>query len=246
VRDVLTSRYFLGICLVLGSYEVISAVNDFTFHKGVELTFRHDGSIPSLLGLLAAALDAATGLGARSWLASAVGLETSAPSLGTFFSQFFLTMNIAALLLQLLAASLVIRRAGMTAALLLLPLSLAVFSAGFLQAPALLLLQLLYLADNSLNYSVNQTAREMLFVPIPREQKYRTLSFIEMFVQRAAKAGGGFLLLLFPLVARLTDLASLRWLMLLTLPVALLWITIAIFLGRRYHARCREVQHHAP
>ena len=43
-------------------------------------------------------------------------------------------------------------------------------------------------ADNGFSYSINQSAKEALYVPTTREEKYKAKAFIDMFVQRFAKA----------------------------------------------------------
>jgi len=240
-RVVVSSRYFLGICFVLGCYELVSAVNDFSFHKAVELSFRSEGGALSLLGTALDGFDQFTGLDLTKLL-DRLGWNVTGGSMGSFFSGFFLAMNLVALVVQVLLTSLVIRRAGLTAGLLVLPLTLVGLSAGFFALPVLGLVELLFLADNSLNYSMNQTSRELLFVPVRREEKYRALAFVDMFVLRAAKATAGFLLLLLPLVLEAlggvgmddADISSLRWYMLLTVPLGIAWSVVAVFLGRGF------------
>ncbi len=241
-RVVLRSRYFLGICFVLAAYELTSTVNDFTFHKAVEMIFEEKGGTASVLGVLLAFIDQTTGLQVTSWLETNLGLQVGGGTLGSFFSGFYLAMNLIALLVQVLLTSLVIRRLGMTAALMVLPVTLLFLSVGFFFFPVFLLVEFLYLTDNSLNYSLNQTSREMLFVPAGREDKYRALAFIDMFVLRTAKATAGFLLLSLAGIASLfgsegffsASSASLRWYMLLTVPLGLVWIAVAVYLGRRF------------
>ncbi len=244
LRVVASSRYFLGICFILGCYELVSAINDFSFHKAVELSFRSEGGALSLLGTALSAFDGVTGLKLTELL-DRLGWNVTGGSMGSFFSGFFLAMNIVALLVQVLLTSLVLRRAGMSVALLVLPLTIVGLSVGFFALPALALVELLFLADNSLNYSMNQTSRELLFVPVGREEKYRALAFIDMFVLRAAKATAGFLLLLLPLVLEAVagigldaaDISSLRWYMLLTVPLGIAWGVVAVLLGRAFRRR---------
>ncbi len=240
-RVVLRSRYFLGLCFIL-------AVNDFTFHKAVELIFAEKGEAASVLGVFLTYLDDATGLQVTQWLEVTFGLQVAGGTLGSFFSGFYLAMNLIALLVQVLLTSLVIRRLGMTAALLVLPLALVALSIGFFFFPAFLLVEFLYLTDNSLNYSLNQTSREMLFVPASRVEKYRALAFIDMFVLRTAKALAGFLLLALAGLASLLGAAgffsesstSIRWYMMLTIPLGLAWMAVAVYLGRRFQRMSRN------
>jgi len=209
-RQVFASPYFLGICLVLASYEFISTVNDFCLHKAVDIQFRSGGSIDSL----------------RS-----------------FFSRFFLAVNLVALVVQTFVTSLVVRRVGVTAGLLVLPVIIVGLSVGFLAVPCFALAELLFLSDNSLNYSINQTTRELLFVPVSREERYRVLAFIDMLVLRSAKAAGGFLLLLLPVLAASGSVEGLRWCMVVTVPLGLVTIVTSVYLGRRHGAVLARGKH---
>ena len=196
-RTVLRSPYFLAICFLLASYEFISTVNDFCFHKAVDLLVPKE-------------------------------------QLGSFFSSFFLVLNIVAMGAQVILTPLILRRLGLTAALLVLPVLLFCLSTGFFILPLLVTVQALYMADNSLNYSINQTSREMLFVPVPRKDKYKALAFIDMFVLRFAKAVAGISMISLQAFFVIRGIEDLRWYMIMTVILAVVWITLAIYLGRRY------------
>ena len=239
-RAVISSRYFLSICGVLASYELISTVNDFTFHKAVELMFAEKGGARSILGVVLTWMDGATGWNITGGLKSVFGLTLGEGSLKSFFSEFFLALNLIALLVQVILTSVVIRRLGMAVALLFLPVVLVGMSVGFFFFPVFILVEVLYMCDNSLNYSINQTSREMLFVPVERDAKYRALAFIDMFVLRAAKASGGFLLLCLPLVITIETSSDLGWYMLMTIPLGIAWSVLAVFLGRKFHRVTRD------
>mgnify|MGYP002641099185 CR=1 FL=1 len=233
-RTVVRSPYFLGICFLLASYEFISTVNDFCFHKAVDITFHRDGTIMSLFGTFLAWLDGLTGADITGGLEGLFGLAMNRGTLGSFFSEFFLLMNIVATLVQLVLTPLIIRRLGLTAALLVLPVLLLCLSTGFFIVPFLVTAEVLYLADNALNYSINQTSREMLFVPVPRKDKYKTLAFIDMFVLRTAKAVAGIAMLSLQAFFVINSIEDLRWYMTMTVVLAAIWIVLAVYLGRRY------------
>lgn len=196
-RTVIRSPYFLAICFLLASYEFISTVNDFCFHKSVDLLLPKD-------------------------------------ELGSFFSSFFLVMNVVAIAAQLILTPLILRRLGLTAALLVLPALLLILSTGFFFMPLLFTVEILYLVDNSMNYSINQTSREMLFVPVPRKDKFKTLAFIDMFGLRAAKALAGIAMISLQAIFVIRGIEDLRWYMIMTVVLAVVWIALAIYLGRRY------------
>jgi len=197
---VLRSRYFLAIFAILAAYEFVSAVNDFCFHKAVDLL------VPRR-------------------------------ELEDFFAGFFLWVNLLAAGVQLVVTPLLVRTLGPALALLLLPALLLGLSAGFLLVPALLSVQALVLTDNALNYSLNQTSRELLFLPATREERYRALAFIDMFGLRASKAlAGGAMLVLQGLVV-VHDTGDLRWYMIVTAGPVAGWIACTLWLARRHGRR---------
>ena len=90
----------------------------------------------------------------------------------------------------------------------------------------------LNLVDNLFSYSINQSAKESLYVPVSKDEKYKAKAFIDMFVQRFAKA----VAVAFSLGITMTfgDFSSLRWLSLVTIAVVALWIYAAVYAGRRF------------
>ena len=49
--------------------------------------------------------------------------------------------------------------------------------------------------DQSLRYTVDKTTREILFLPLPADIKLKAKSFVDVTVDRGAKAAGALLLL---------------------------------------------------
>ena len=49
--------------------------------------------------------------------------------------------------------------------------------------------------DTSLRYTIDKTTREVLFLPLPADVKYRAKPFVDVTVDRFAKALGALLLL---------------------------------------------------
>ena len=88
------------------------------------------------------------------------------------------------------------------------------------------------MAHNGLNYSINQSAREALYVPTPLPVKYRAKACIDMFVQRLAKSVG--VLVGLGLSAVLSGVGSVRWLSLVVAALVVVWIVAARHAGRRF------------
>jgi AAA family ATP:ADP antiporter len=152
--------------------------------------------------------------------------------IGAHFSRVFSITNIVALIVQLFLTSFVMTRFGVGIALLVLPVTAMLGSLGFLLFPRLWTGSFLNTADNGFSYSINQSAREALYVPTTREEKYKAKAFIDMFVQRFAKAiAVGISLLLTTFFA---DFSTIRWLSLVVAVILVAWIFAARYAGRNF------------
>ena len=92
--------------------------------------------------------------------------------------------------------------------------------------------RMLSTADNGFSYSINQSAKEALYVPTSDAEKYRAKAFIDMFVQRFAKAIA--VLISLGITFAVTDMSSLRYLSLVTLALLVVWIVAARYAGRQF------------
>ena len=166
---------------------------------------------------------------------SAVLHYLEGPEIGEHFPRVFTFTNMVALVVQLFLTSLVMTRFGVGTALLFLPVAALLGSAGFLIAPVLLMGSLLNTSDNGFSYSINQSAKEALYVPTTRDEKYKAKAFIDMFVQRFAKALAVGLSLL--ITTLFSGYAGIRWLSLLTAAILILWILAARYAGRVFREK---------
>lgn len=165
-------------------------------------------------------------------LAATVALEVAGTTeKDAFFGLLGQYVGILSILVQLFMTSWVLRRLGIGVALLILPAALVGGSVGFFIVPSLALAAALSTSDNALNYSVNQSAREVLYVPLTRDEKYKAKAFIDMFVQRAAKVAAVVLNLL---VAERIGLGQVRWLSVAVIVVVVGWIALVRWLGRAH------------
>jgi len=166
------------------------------------------------------------------------------PDIGRHFALVFTITNWVSLLVQLFLTGFVMTRFGIGVALLVLPFTVALGSSAFLLFPVLWVGSLLNTADNGFSYSINQSAKEALYVPTTQAQKYRAKAFIDMFVQRFAKAVA--VLISLGITFAFQDFASLRYLGLLTLVLLVLWVVAARLAGRQFaemeHLRARRAQ----
>ena len=93
--------------------------------------------------------------------------------------------NIAAILLQAFVVSRLVKRFGLAGALFALPV-VALGAYGFAAAgAALMVLRSVKIAENSTDYSVMNTAKQMIWLPTSREEKYKAKQAIDTFFVRA-------------------------------------------------------------
>src|SRR5262249_34491847 len=110
-------------------------------------------------------------------------------AIGSFYSNFYASVNIVSLLLQLFVVSRIVKRYGVPIAVLVLPLvSLGAYGVIAL-APFLRAVFAAKVGENSTDYSLNNTVRNMLFLPCTTEQKYSAKQAIDSFFVRLGDVG---------------------------------------------------------
>ncbi len=104
--------------------------------------------------------------------------------IATYMGAYLTWYNAVALALQLLLVSRLMRYAGVRAALFILPcISLAGYSAAA-AIPALSLVLAVKVAENSVDYSLQNTIFQALFLPTSREAKYKAKAAVDTFCKR--------------------------------------------------------------
>ena len=112
-----------------------------------------------------------------------------------FFGRFFAALNVGSVLVQLLLTGFVLRKFGIGLAMLALPAGLLVTSLGVLLIPGLLTAVLLKGTEGGIRYSLDQSTRELLFLPVTTDVKYKVKPLIDMAVYRGGTGLGGIVLL---------------------------------------------------
>lgn len=161
--------------------------------------------------------------------------STSGLDAGKAFATTYSVTNWTALFIQFFLTSFVMQRFGVGVALLFLPVAALSGSIGFLIAPIVVMGSALSASDNAFNYSINQSAREALYTVTSREEKYKAKAFIDMFIQRSAKAVAVGLNL--AITSIIVGFDGVRWLSFLTVPLLVAWILIARYLGKTFHQK---------
>jgi AAA family ATP:ADP antiporter len=105
--------------------------------------------------------------------------------IGRFYSRFFSVVNVAGLLLQLFIVSRVVKYLGVRVAIMILPVIALGGYALLVFFPVLSAVRWAKTAENATDYSLHNTVRNILFLPLTREQKYKAKQVTDAFFWRA-------------------------------------------------------------
>ena len=163
---------------------------------------------------------------------STIAHYLSGAAIGKQFATVFAITNIVSMLVQLFLTSFVMSRLGVGVALMVLPVAALTGSMGFMALPVLWMGSGLNTLDNGFSYSIDQSAKEALYVPTTTDEKYKAKAFIDMFVQRFAKAVAVGVSLGITMVFK--EFSSLRYLSAFTIGVIIVWIFAVRYAGRKF------------
>ncbi len=181
-------KYWIGIALLVGIYEISSGIIDFQLSVAIE------------------------------------SLNAASFERDMYFGIIGQAQGLLALIVQVFVTGWVINRWGIGIALLILPFATMFGSIGFLLIPTVGSAMFLSVSDNALNYSVNQSAKETLYVPTDAEERVAAKSVIDLFIQRFAK---GFAVVLNLVLVTHVSLQNVRWLSILAVGLMVFWIYVA-------------------
>jgi AAA family ATP:ADP antiporter len=103
---------------------------------------------------------------------------------GAAYGRFYLFTNIATVALQAFFVSRFVRRFGIRFAFMALPVVPLLDAVGVAAAPLLVVLFSGKVFENALDYSLNNTLRNMLWLPTTREMKYKAKQAVDTFFVR--------------------------------------------------------------
>lgn len=107
------------------------------------------------------------------------------------YNAYFFWVNTLSFVLQLLVVSRLVKRAGFGPAFFILPVISLIDGAAVAIAPVLAVLFIGKIAENSTDYSLNNTLRNMLWLPTTREMKYKAKQAVDTFFVRMGDVASG-------------------------------------------------------
>jgi AAA family ATP:ADP antiporter len=173
-----------------------------------------------------------------SWQFKAIAQQSlvSKDEMAAFFGTFNAWVGVLCVATQLLLTSSVLRRLGLGPVLFLLPIGLLSGSAGLLTFSTLTAAVMLKGVDKVLRYSIDRPAMELLYLPVPTAVKLPAKSFIDTVAWRAGDGLAGLCVLALATVGGLGP----KYLSLITLPAAAVWLLLASRVHHRYVATLEE------
>lgn len=147
-----------------------------------------------------------------------------------FYGTFFFWVNVLALFFQAFLASRLLRYGGFGAIMLMLP-SIALVSYSVMAFyPVLAVVRVLKTAENATDYSINNTARHVLWLPTSAETKYRAKPAIDSLFVRL---GDGLAALTVMIGVHALELST-RSFFLVNVGLVLVWLVLAASIVRMY------------
>jgi AAA family ATP:ADP antiporter len=153
-----------------------------------------------------------------------------------FYGNFYFWVNAVALFLQAIVASRLLKFGGFAALLMLMPAIALMGYAAMALLPVLAVIKIMKIADNATDYSINNTARHVIWLPVSSETKFKGKPTVDTLFARLGD-----------LLAALTVLVGVQ---ILTLPtegflaftvvLVVAWIGIGVSVVREHARLIRE------
>ena len=208
---VFSDRYLLMIALLMLVYNLVNTNGEYILSKTVVSQYTHSHSAAALGGL------------------------DEKKVIGEFYGNYLTVVNVLAALIQAFLVSRIIKFFGVGGGLLVLPLVALIGYGAMAFIPILSIIRSAKIAENSIDYSLQGTVKNALYLPTSREAKYK-----------AKQANDTFFVRFGDVISAGIVLAGTTWLgfaakqfALVNLVLIAVWLTVAVALGRRFHRLAR-------
>jgi AAA family ATP:ADP antiporter len=153
--------------------------------------------------------------------------------IGSFYAGYFQVVNVVGMLLQLFVVSRLVKHLGVGVAVCVLPvIALGSYAVAAL-LPSLVVMRWVKTAENSVDYSLQNTVRQMLFLPTTRVEKYKAKQVIDSFVVRAGDVLSSATVFIGSALLALGT-AGFAW---INVVLVLFWLVAAVLVGREFRRR---------
>ena len=151
--------------------------------------------------------------------------------IAAFYARYFGAVNLIGMLLQLFVVSRVIRYIGVPIAVCILPMIALGSYAAIALLPVLGMVRWVKITENSIDYSLQGTVKQVLYLPTTRTEKYKAKQAIDTFFVRLGDlcAAGLVFAGTHVLGFGIPEFAA------TTAAITAAWLAIALAVGRRFH-----------
>src|SRR5262245_22918894 len=157
-------------------------------------------------------------------------LFSTQDQLTSFFGTLFAYLGTLSMLFQIFLTGRVLKRFGVGASILFMPVSLFTGSLVLALFPTLWAVGFLKISDGSFRYSIHRSGIELLYLPVPISIKNQVKGFIDMFIDRFGRGLGGLLLIFFSQVLPL----SISHLSLMVCGMIGVWVYLSLAIRKEY------------
>jgi ATP:ADP antiporter, AAA family len=151
--------------------------------------------------------------------------------IGEFYADYFTWVSALTAFIQIFLVARIMQRFGVRVALCVLPV-VALGAYGIIAfLPVLALIRAAKIGENSLDYSLNNTVRQALFLPTSREAKYKAKAAIDTLFVRAGDLSSAGLVF-----AGTMHALQVRDFALINMGLVVIWLCIVMGIARRHRA----------
>ncbi|PKN59404.1 MAG: translocase [Deltaproteobacteria bacterium HGW-Deltaproteobacteria-14] len=154
--------------------------------------------------------------------------------IGAFRGDFFTIVNVVVVALQALVVSRFLQYRGVRVALFVLPIVALLGYVSLALIPVLLVVKVSKIAENSVDYSLQNTAQQALWLGTSRDQKYKAKAVIDTFFKRGGDVLSALLVLLGSASLLAFDIATF---IVINIAFVALWLLVTVRLTRLHRAR---------
>ncbi len=147
-----------------------------------------------------------------------------------FYGNFFFWVNVIALLLQAFVASRLLKYGGFAALLLILPVIALLSYSVMALLPVLAVIKMMKIAENATDYSLNNTSKHVLWLPVSSAMKFRGKPAVDTLYVRL---GDGLAAITVLIGVQLLSLSTTGFFAFNVLLV-LVWLVVGILLVREH------------
>jgi AAA family ATP:ADP antiporter len=157
---------------------------------------------------------------------------TTEQYVGAFKGKYFAYVNAIGVVMQLFFVSRIIKYLGVRKALFIMPIVAGGFYCGVVAVPALSMIFATKVAENSLDYSLQNTSQQALWLPTSRSAKYKAKQVVDTFLVRAGDVTSAGLVWVGAHLAFKT-----RHFAIANVLLVAVWVLLLLFLAREHRRR---------